>query len=146
MYKNYNTRIVSVIQLSYNSRCVSWFDNAALSNLSIHTFICESINYLVLFYFINVTYSEDLLSIFIYFQYGTKLFRFLHRFPPEVIAIDTSGKFFERMCSSRKSLHIESTGETDTVKRRTRTRKPRGKRRNTISGTDQKELREAIAG
>ncbi|XP_035438226.2 uncharacterized protein LOC118268079 [Spodoptera frugiperda] len=69
------------------------------------------------------------------------------KFPPEVVAIDTSGKFFDRMCSSRKSLHLESTtGETDTVKRRTRTRKPRGKRRNTISGTDQKELREAIAG
>ncbi|CAH0605442.1 unnamed protein product [Chrysodeixis includens] len=69
------------------------------------------------------------------------------KFPPEVVAIDTSGKFFDRMCSSRKSLHIESSaGETDTVKRRTRTRKPRGKRRNTISGTDQKELREAIAG
>ncbi|KAG6441457.1 hypothetical protein O3G_MSEX001809 [Manduca sexta] len=69
------------------------------------------------------------------------------KFPPEVVAIDTSGKFFDRMCSSRKSLHIENgPGETDTVKRRTRTRKPRGKRRNTISGTDQKELREAIAG
>ncbi|RVE43694.1 hypothetical protein evm_011648 [Chilo suppressalis] len=68
------------------------------------------------------------------------------KFPPEVVAIDTSGKFFDRMCSSRKSLLVESIGETDTVKRRTRTRKPRGKRRNTISGTDQKELREAIAG
>ncbi|XP_050343196.1 uncharacterized protein LOC126768865 [Nymphalis io] len=69
------------------------------------------------------------------------------KFPPEVVAIDTSGKFFDRMCSSRKSLHVEmNVGETDTVKRRTRTRKPRGKRRNTISGTDQKELREAIAG
>ncbi|CAG9795100.1 unnamed protein product [Diatraea saccharalis] len=68
------------------------------------------------------------------------------KFPPEVVAIDTSGKFFDRMCSSRKSLVVESIGETDTVKRRTRTRKPRGKRRNTISGTDQKELREAIAG
>ncbi|KAL4705977.1 hypothetical protein ACJJTC_019332 [Scirpophaga incertulas] len=69
------------------------------------------------------------------------------KFPPEVVAIDTSGKFFDRMCSSRKSLHVvEGAGETDTVKRRTRTRKPRGKRRNTISGTDQKELREAIAG
>lgn len=72
------------------------------------------------------------------------------KFNPEVVAIDTSGKFFDRMSSSRKSLiHIETgtgTGETDTVKRRTRTRKPRGKRRNTISGTDQKELREAIAG
>ncbi|XP_063533407.1 mucin-2 [Cydia strobilella] len=69
------------------------------------------------------------------------------KFPPEMVAIDTSGRFFDRMSSSRKSLHLESvTGETDTVKRRTRTRKPRGKRRNTISGTDQKELREAIAG
>lgn len=71
----------------------------------------------------------------------------ISRFPPELVAIDTSGKFFDRMCSSRKSLHVETIGgETDTVKRRTRTRKPRGKRRNTISGTDQKELREAIAG
>ncbi|XP_026322359.1 uncharacterized protein LOC113231977 [Hyposmocoma kahamanoa] len=69
------------------------------------------------------------------------------KFPPELVAIDTSGKFFDRMCSSRKSLVIENgAGETDTVKRRTRSRKPRGKRRNTISGTDQKELREAIAG
>ncbi|XP_041971086.1 uncharacterized protein LOC121727361 isoform X2 [Aricia agestis] len=69
------------------------------------------------------------------------------KFPPELVAIDTSGKFFDRMCTSRKSLHLDTiTGETDTVKRRTRTRKPRGKRRNTISGTDQKELREAIAG
>lgn len=71
----------------------------------------------------------------------------IYRFPPEVVAIDTSGKYFDRMCISRKSLHIEGgTGETDTVKRRTRARKPRGKRRNTISGTDQKELRDAIAG
>ncbi|XP_049870045.1 uncharacterized protein LOC126369600 [Pectinophora gossypiella] len=69
------------------------------------------------------------------------------KFPPEMVAIDTSGKFFDRMCSSRKSLLADSSmGETDTVKRRTRSRKPRGKRRNTISGTDQKELREAIAG
>ncbi|CAG9136684.1 unnamed protein product [Plutella xylostella] len=69
------------------------------------------------------------------------------KFPPELVAIDTSGKFFDRMCTSRKSLvQLETTGETDTVKRRTRSRKPRGKRRNTISGTDQKELREAIAG
>ncbi|XP_047510004.1 uncharacterized protein LOC125052945 isoform X1 [Pieris napi] len=69
------------------------------------------------------------------------------KFCPELVPIDTSGRFFDRMCTSRKSLHVElSTGETDTVKRRTRTRKPRGKRRNTISGTDQKELREAIAG
>ncbi|XP_050667530.1 uncharacterized protein LOC126967137 isoform X4 [Leptidea sinapis] len=69
------------------------------------------------------------------------------KFTPELVAIDTSGKFFDRMCTSRKSLHIETgSGETDTVKRRTRNRKPRGKRRNTISGTDQKELREAIAG
>lgn len=81
------------------------------------------------------------------FKVAMRLLSFF-RFTPEVVAIDTSGKFFDRICSSRKSLvQIESgTGETDTVKRRTRSRKPRGKRRNTISGTDQKELREAIAG
>lgn len=32
------------------------------------------------------------------------------------------------------------------VKRRSRPRRPRGKRRNTIAGTDQKEIRQAIGG
>ena len=36
-------------------------------------------------------------------------------------------------------------GDEDTVKRRARSRKPRGKRRNTIAGTDQKEIEE-VAG
>lgn len=36
--------------------------------------------------------------------------------------------------------------EQDTVKRRMKMRKPRGKRRNTIAGTDQKEIEGAVTG
>lgn len=39
----------------------------------------------------------------------------------------------------------EATGEVQTVRRRSRTRKPRGRRRNTLAGTDQKEIEEAAA-
>lgn len=37
----------------------------------------------------------------------------------------------------------EATGEVQTVRRRSRTRKPRGRRRNTLAGTDQREIEEA---
>lgn len=37
----------------------------------------------------------------------------------------------------------EVTGEVQTVRRRSRTRKPRGRRRNTLAGTDQREIEEA---
>lgn len=67
--------------------------------------------------------------------------------------MDVTGKRFDRMSAARKSLlHIQhsltpteeiETGE-DTVKRRSRSRKPRGKRRNTIAGTDQKEIEEVV--
>lgn len=39
----------------------------------------------------------------------------------------------------------EATGEVQTVRRRSRTRKPRGRRRNTLAGTDQREIEEAAA-
>lgn len=52
------------------------------------------------------------------------------------------------MSVARKSLlHVQSgmhevveINEENTVKRRSRSRKPRGKRRNTIAGIDQKEI------
>lgn len=63
------------------------------------------------------------------------------------------------MSAARKSLlHVHgataATGDPsqplvdgeETVKRRSRSKKPRGKRRNTIAGTDQKEIEEAIIG
>lgn len=66
--------------------------------------------------------------------------------------MDTSGRRFDRMTVARKSLlhvqmgmHAVEIGDEDTVKRRARSRKPRGKRRNTIAGTDQKEIEE-VAG
>ncbi|XP_014247477.1 uncharacterized protein LOC106665525 [Cimex lectularius] len=63
------------------------------------------------------------------------------KFPPEIVTVDITGKSFERMSSIRRSL----VAGDDTVKRRTKGKRPRGKRRNTIAGTDCKEL-EAIVG
>lgn len=74
------------------------------------------------------------------------------RYPAQLIKVDTSGKRFDRQCAARKSLlHVQSglhalvedandSSNTDSVKRRSRSRKPRGNRRNTIAGTDQKEI------
>ncbi|XP_058059249.1 serine-rich adhesin for platelets [Anopheles bellator] len=80
------------------------------------------------------------------------------KFPAETIQIDTSGRAFDRMSSTRKSLvcymsgrakksHQDQDGkpeEDNTVRRRSRLRRPRGKRRNTIAGTDQREIAEVI--
>lgn len=69
--------------------------------------------------------------------------------------MDTSGRRFERMCGARKSMlhvplnigeHNNLNDDVQTVKRRSRSRKPRNKRRNTIAGTDQKEIEEAVRG
>lgn len=77
------------------------------------------------------------------------------RFPAELIRVDTSGRRFERMCGARKSMlhvplnigeHNNLNDDVQTVKRRSRSRKPRNKRRNTIAGTDQKEIEEAVRG
>jgi len=85
------------------------------------------------------------------------------RYPAQLVRVDTSGKRFDRQSAARKSLlHVQtglhavieaaaadddeeeaaedSNNNTDSVKRRSRSRKPRGKRRNTIAGTDQKEI------
>lgn len=61
------------------------------------------------------------------------------------------------MCTTRKSMVTVAVPVTigeqnnlnddiQTVKRRSRSRKPRNKRRNTIAGTDQKEIEEAVKG
>lgn len=73
--------------------------------------------------------------------------RFHRRFPAEIVAVDVSGRGFERMSMRRRSL-LSGPGEVQetSVKRRSRPRRPRGKRRNTIAGTDQKEIRQAIGG
>lgn len=73
--------------------------------------------------------------------------RLHRRFPAEIVAVDVSGRGFERMSTRRRSL-LSGPAETQetTVKRRSRPRRPRGKRRNTIAGTDQKEIRQAIGG
>ncbi|XP_058813903.1 mucin-2 [Topomyia yanbarensis] len=80
------------------------------------------------------------------------------KFPAETIRVDTSGRRFDRMCTTRKSLlHFVSVSEQaepgatqpdgtegDTIRRRSRPRRSRGKRRNTIAGTDQKEIAEVV--
>ncbi|KAJ8973516.1 hypothetical protein NQ317_000444 [Molorchus minor] len=70
-------------------------------------------------------------------------------FPAEIVAVDISGKSFDRMSVQRRSLltgDISSrTTDGDSVipKRRTR-RRPRSRRRNTLAGTDQKEIQNAL--
>lgn len=61
------------------------------------------------------------------------------------MAVDVSGRGFERMSMRRRSLLTgkNSDNQDTTVKRRSRPRRPRGKRRNTIAGTDRKEIRRA---
>ncbi|XP_030369210.1 uncharacterized protein LOC115620212 isoform X2 [Scaptodrosophila lebanonensis] len=93
------------------------------------------------------------------------------KYPAEVISVNTSGKHFQRMCAARKSTTgcyaggsssaaASNGGSPDdpqpdannlddnvqTVSRRSRSRKVRGKRRNTIAGIDQKEIQDAANG
>ncbi|KQS38799.1 uncharacterized protein Dere_GG23102, isoform B [Drosophila erecta] len=93
------------------------------------------------------------------------------KYPAEVISVNTSGKHFQRMCAARKSTSggyaggatagsssstsPENAGQAEgnnlddnvqTVSRRSRSRKVRGKRRNTIAGIDQKEIQDAANG
>ena len=66
------------------------------------------------------------------------------RFPAEVVAVDVSGRAFNRMASVRRSLIHVQVDADGTVRRRNK--KPRGRRRNTIAGTDQRELEQAVTG
>ncbi|BES87741.1 WAS protein family, member [Nesidiocoris tenuis] len=64
------------------------------------------------------------------------------KFPPEVVAVDVTGRNFERMSSLRRSL----VSGDEAVKRRSNKRRPRGKRRNTIAGTDTTKELAVIVG
>ncbi|KAL1509390.1 hypothetical protein ABEB36_004141 [Hypothenemus hampei] len=69
------------------------------------------------------------------------------KFPAQVVAVDVSGKSFDRMSLQRRSLttgELPSRTEADTIRRRGRTRRPRNRRRNTLAGTDQKEIQSAL--
>ncbi|KAJ8917169.1 hypothetical protein NQ315_012661 [Exocentrus adspersus] len=70
------------------------------------------------------------------------------RFPAEIVAVDVSGKSFDRMSVQRRSAMHHGTADKETdgdAKRlRTRSRKPRSRRRNTLAGTDHKEIRDAL--
>ncbi|KAF2882237.1 hypothetical protein ILUMI_23930 [Ignelater luminosus] len=70
------------------------------------------------------------------------------KFPAEMVAVDVSGRAFNRMSVQRRSLlHGEISyrqEDSGTSRRHTRVRKPRSRRRNTLAGTDQKEIQNAI--
>jgi len=67
------------------------------------------------------------------------------RFPAELVAVDVSGRAFDRMTSFRRSLiHVQVDSDGTVRQRSGRNRKPRGRRRNTIAGTDQRELEQAV--
>ncbi|XP_057663117.1 serine-rich adhesin for platelets isoform X1 [Diorhabda carinulata] len=75
------------------------------------------------------------------------------KFPAEIVAVDITGKNFDRMSLQRRSLNQlgqlpvkAADGATDetNIKRRSRTRRTRSRRRNTLAGTDQKEIRDAL--
>ncbi|KAG5881455.1 hypothetical protein JTB14_025832 [Gonioctena quinquepunctata] len=69
------------------------------------------------------------------------------KFPAEIVAVDISGRNFDRMSIQRRSLMqgdaVNRTTDGDT-RRRNKTRRPRNRRRNTLAGTDQKEIRDAL--
>lgn len=73
---------------------------------------------------------------------------FIFRFPAEIVAVDITGKSFDRMSLQRRSLMqgdlVNQSADGDTMKRRTRTRRPRNRRRNTLAGTDHKEICNAV--
>lgn len=70
-----------------------------------------------------------------------------NRFPPSIVAVDISGKAFDRMSGMRRSMiNMEIASDGAGGRRRGRSRRHREKRRNTIAGTSQKEIQQAIAG
>lgn len=104
---------------------------------------------------LKVSHKYLLKSILIITHTQTIYLIFARRYPAQIVRVDTSGKRFERQSAARKSLlHVQTglhamedandSSNTDSVKRRSRSRKPRGNRRNTIAGIDQKEI-EGIA-
>ncbi|KAJ1521182.1 hypothetical protein ONE63_002872 [Megalurothrips usitatus] len=79
------------------------------------------------------------------------------RFPPQMVRMDVTGRSFQRMTRHRRSLIYPAGaaggggggggggGAADEA-RRPRPRRQRSRRRNTIAGTDQKEIEEALHG
>lgn len=91
-------------------------------------------NFFILKHFVHIQYFENSLT---------------YRFPAEIVAVDVSGRSFDRMSIQRRSLiHGDLSGKTPddvSMKRsRTRNRRPRSRRRNTLAGTDQKEIHDAL--
>lgn len=71
------------------------------------------------------------------------------KYPAEIVRVNTSNVRFDRMCSIRKSLghvpmgKVRYLDEFQATRRSLRPRKGSGKRRNTIAGIDDKDIKEA---
>lgn len=71
------------------------------------------------------------------------------KYPAEIVPVNTSKVRFERMCSIRKSLghvpmgKVRYLDEFQATRRSLRPRKGSGKRRNTIAGIEDKDIKEA---
>lgn len=72
------------------------------------------------------------------------------KYPAEIVSVNTSNVRFERMCSIRKSLGHVPMGKTryvaedfQPIRRSSRGKKPSGKRRNTIAGIEDADIKEA---
>lgn len=71
------------------------------------------------------------------------------KYPAEIVRVNTSNVRFDRMCSIRKSLghvpmgKVRYLDEFQATRRSLRPRKTSGKRRNTIAGVDDKDIKEA---
>ncbi|CAH0552480.1 unnamed protein product, partial [Brassicogethes aeneus] len=69
------------------------------------------------------------------------------KFPAKIVPVDISGKSFDRMSIQRRSfLHKDAncSNNDQNSKRKSKTRKSRNRRRNTITGIDQKEIQDAL--
>ena len=76
-----------------------------------------------------------------------KLKAIAERFPAQTVAVDVTGRGFRRMAQHRRSLiHVEQGRERDAGRRRLRHRRDRSHRRNTLAGTDQREIQMALDG
>lgn len=71
--------------------------------------------------------------------------KYFFRFPASLVPVDVSGRAFDRLSTTRRSLtNIQMDGDATGVRRKRGRR--RDKRRNTLAGTSHKEIEAAMAG
>lgn len=130
------------------SKCLRY---SKKNNLYLINYIIVNLSKIFLFFYVSRGKKHIMLNNYCLTVFYIILFS---RFPPEIVAVDVSGRCFDRMSIQRRSLlhpgeyrnggSTSATAADGSVRRRTRTRRPRSKRRNTLAGTDQKEIRDAL--